>query len=75
MVDSGGMVGELVGGSIAVLWAMAEERDGRRGGARSTSTAAGGGARSTHPASTGKRKFEKYREAWKILRGAVGGER
>jgi PD-(D/E)XK endonuclease len=47
MIDSGGMVGELVGGNISVLWAMADERIGRRGVARSRSTAADKSVRPT----------------------------
>jgi PD-(D/E)XK endonuclease len=57
MIESGGMVGEMVSGNIAVLWAMAEERVGRRGTARSTSTAADRSVRPTL-APTGKRRGE-----------------
>lgn len=72
MIESGGVVGELVGGDIAVLWGMAESRVGRRGDARSKSMAAGGGARSTHVASTGKRRGEIGEAAFLAKVSALG---
>jgi len=49
MIDSGGMVGELVGGNIAVLWAAAEVSSGGRRSKNGVANRAeaGGGARST----------------------------
>ncbi len=71
MIDSGGMVGELVGGNIAVLWAMAEERVGRWGTTRSTSTAADRNVHPT-PASTGKRRGEMGEAAFLAKVSSLG---
>ena len=78
MIDSGGMVGELVGGNISVLWAMAEERVGRRGITRSTSTATAAD-RSVRPtrtpttfAATGKRRGEIGEAAFLAKVSALG---
>jgi hypothetical protein len=57
MIDSGEMVGELVGGNVAVLWAMAEVFSGGRRSKNGVPNRAerGRGARSTL---TGKRRGE-----------------
>jgi PD-(D/E)XK endonuclease len=62
----------LVGGDIAVLWAMAELRAGRRGRARSKSTAADRNVRPTLGASTGKRRGEIGEAAFLAKVSALG---
>ena len=70
-MSMGGVVGELVGGDISVLWAMAESRVGRRDSARSKSTAADRSVRPTL-VSTWKRRGEIGEAAFLAKVSALG---
>jgi hypothetical protein len=62
MIDSGEMVGELVGGNVAVLWAMAEVfSGGRRSKNGVPNRAEAGGAHAPHSLGSGGERLGRRR--------------